>query len=370
MEKKGKIMVAMSGGVDSSVAAAILVEEGYDVIGGYMKNWSGSIKVPQSDGGFECHECDWRVERRDAMRVASQLGIVLKTYDFEKEYRARVYEYMIAEYEAGRTPNPDVMCNIEVKFDLLMKAALEEGCEFLVTGHYARVLHGEINRLYKGVDGGKDQSYFLCRLGQTELEQAMFPVGELEKSEVRVRARALGLATADKKDSQGLCFVGKVDMPTFLKERITVNRGDIVTVDGEVIGQHDGVQFYTIGQRRGIGVGGGPALFVVERRMETNELVVAPEGSPELFSSEAIVGDLSWVSGVAPEMGRFRVKTRYRQADQWCEVFNIGGGRLRVVFDEKQRSLAPGQFVVFYDGEEVDGGEELIGSGVLEAALM
>ncbi len=363
-----KVLVAMSGGVDSSLAAALLLEQGYEVVGGFMKNWSGAIRTPRADGTFEFAECDWKSERRDALRVAGHLGIPLKTFDFEQEYRARVFEYMLREYEAGRTPNPDVMCNREVKFDLLLKAADDLGCAFLATGHYARVRDG---RLLKGSDETKNQSYFLCRLGQKELQRALFPIGEFKKTEVRKMAAARGLPTAEKKDSQGLCFVGKVNMPAFLKERLKVAPGRTVTTSGKVIGKHDGVQFYTIGQRQGIGVGGGRPWFVVERRVENNELVVGHEDDPALFATSLTATDVHWVSGVALSFPwRGMAQIRYHQEDQGCSVSSPlprgserGCGELLVTFDTPQRAVAPGQFVVFYDGDE------LIGSGVIEWAM-
>ncbi len=337
MSNNPKTLVAMSGGVDSSVAAALLLEAGHDVVGVFMKNWSG---------------CDWEEDKRDAQRVAAKLGIDLHVYDFEKEYTERVHDYMIAEYAAGRTPNPDVMCNREVKFDLLLKVADELGCQKMATGHYARVEEVDgMFKLLKGVDKNKDQSYFLCRLGQRELKRALFPVGELEKPEVREIAKKYGLATAEKKDSQGLCFVGMVDMPTFLKERIKPSKGKIVTTGGEVIGEHDGVQYYTIGQRHGLGVGGGEPWYVVERKTETNELVVGHNDDPALFSDVAMIIDPHWVSGVVPELPqKLQAKIRYRQDDQTCKV-----GDHAVTFERSQRAIAPGQFVVFYDGDELKG---------------
>ncbi|MBT6254344.1 tRNA 2-thiouridine(34) synthase MnmA, partial [Candidatus Uhrbacteria bacterium] len=331
---KPKILCAMSGGVDSSVAAALLLEQGYDVVGAFMKNWSG---------------CDWEADKRDAMRVAASLGIELHVYDFEKEYRERVYEYMIAEYDAGRTPNPDVMCNSEVKFDLLMKVADELGCEKMATGHYARVeiVDGQA-RLLKGVDGNKDQSYFLCRLGQGELMRSMFPVGELEKPEVRKIAEKYDLVTADKKDSQGLCFIGQVDLSTFLKERIKPVKGNIVSTAGEIVGEHEGVQYYTIGQRHGLGVGGGPPWYVVDRKLEANELVVGHDDDPALFSNKLEATDLHWVSGAEHKLpAKFAAHIRYRQDDQMCKLSDGG----YVKFESKQRAIAPGQFIVFYNGD-------------------
>lgn len=355
MQHNPKTLVAMSGGVDSSVAAALLLEAGHEVVGVFMKNWTA---------------CDWEEDKRDAQRVAAALGIDLHVYDFEKEYTERVHDYMIVEYAAGRTPNPDVMCNREVKFDLLLQVADELGCQKMATGHYARVEeHNGAFILKKGVDANKDQSYFLCRLGQAELSRALFPVGELEKPEVRAIAQKHNLVTAQKKDSQGLCFVGMVDMPTFLKERIQPKTGNIVTTSGEVIGQHDGVQYYTIGQRHGLGVGGGEPWYVVERKTDTNELIVGHDNDPALYTSELEAIDVHWVSGEVPELPlTAHAKIRYRQDDQACELSSPlirgsqrGSGKdaVHVVFEQKQRAVAPGQFIVFYSGDE------LVGSGVI-----
>lgn len=347
MSEKPRVMVAMSGGVDSSVAAAFLVAEGYDVIGAFMKNWDG---------------CDWKRERRDALRVASTLGITLHTFDFERAYRERVHAYMVSEYRVGRTPNPDVLCNSEIKFDLLLRAAAELGCEKMATGHYARVQGDGLFRLLKGVDGEKDQSYFLCRLGQEELSRVLFPIGDLKKSEVRKQARALGLPTATKKDSQGLCFIGKIDLASFLQNDIAPRTGNIVTTSGEVIGTHEGVAFYTIGQRKGLGVGGMEPYFVVERRLSTNELVVAHEGDPALFSKSLTAADVQWTLGEAPPFPyTCAAKIRYRQSDQACTVVSALNETVLVTFDEPQRAVAPGQFVVLYQGDE------LVGSGVIES---
>ncbi|MBI2477068.1 tRNA 2-thiouridine(34) synthase MnmA [Candidatus Uhrbacteria bacterium] len=361
MERHKRIFVAMSGGVDSSVAAALLKEAGHDVVGGFMKNWSGSLRVPRVDGTFEFAECDWKTERRDAMRVAAQLNIPFRTYDFEREYRERVFDYMVREYDAGRTPNPDVLCNREVKFDLLWRAATEADCVLLATGHYARVeARDGVFTLKRGVDPNKDQSYFLCRLGQKELSRAMFPVGGMTKTLVREQARAFGLPVAQKKDSQGLCFVGKVDMPTFLKEKIAPKKGSIVTPGGDVIGTHEGVQFYTIGQRKGIGVADATPYFVVERRVATNELVVAHDGDPALFSRVIYASDVHWITGKVPRMPLVSgAKIRYRQEDQPCAVETTSEG-VKVTFDSPQRAVAPGQFIVFYDGDE------LIGSAIID----
>lgn len=351
----------MSGGVDSSVSAVLLLEQGYEVVGGFMKNWSTGDTPPYEGGvGGGRAECDWRTERRDAMRVAAQLGISFHTFDFEVEYRQRVYEYMIAEYKAGRTPNPDVLCNKYMKFDLFLQKADELGCAFVATGHYARVRRdADGTHLLAGIDANKDQSYFLCQLTQPQLRRAIFPIGEMTKPEVRAKASDAGLPVADKKDSQGICFVGKVDMRDFLAARITPHEGNIVTTDGKMIGQHYGFEFYTIGQREGLGVGGGIPLYVVERRPETNEVVVAVgEHDPALYRAKLTATNLTETidGNFAKYIGKkISARIRYRQPLATCVIDGEG----TVAFDTPQRAIAPGQFIAFYDGDE------LIGSGVI-----
>ena len=360
MAKKPKVLLGMSGGVDSSVSAVLLLEQGYEVIGGFMKNWSD---------GVDDTECSWKTERRDAMRVAAQLGIEFQTFDFEDEYRKLVYEYMIDEYKAGRTPNPDVLCNKYMKFDLFMREADKLGCEFVATGHYARIVHPPLDKggiggvgeshLLAGVDVNKDQSYFLCQLTQPQLKRVLFPIGELEKTQVRDIARQHELVVADKKDSQGICFVGKVDMQDFLEARIQPHEGSIVTTQGDVIGQHRGFEFYTIGQRGGLGIGGGTPYYVVERKPETNEVIVAVgEDDPALFKSELVATNLTeTVEGnFAKYAGQtISARIRYRQPLANCVVDASG----LVKFEQPQRAVAPGQFIAFYVGEE------LIGSGII-----
>lgn len=356
---KPKVLLGMSGGVDSSVSAVLLLEQGYEVVGAFMKNWS------DGDAG---EECSWRSERRDAMRVAAQLGIELHTFDFEEEYRQNVYEYMIREYEVGRTPNPDVLCNKYMKFGFLMREAKELGCDFVATGHYARTQRdGDgTTHLLAGVDQNKDQSYFLCQLNQDQLNKALFPIGELEKSEVREIAKKHDLVVADKKDSQGICFVGKVEMVDFLRERIPEKTGNIITTSGEVIGQHKGHQYYTIGQRTGLGIGGGTPYYIVERRPETNEIVVAVgDEDSALFASKLSAADISeTISGnIENYIGkRLYARIRYRQPLQECILDSMDNGTLSVSFTKKQRAVAPGQFIAFYDGDE------LIGSAVIQSA--
>lgn len=352
---KKKVLLGMSGGVDSSVSAVLLLEQGYEVIGAFMKNWD---------------DCDWQSDKRDAMRVSAQLGIDFKTFDFEKEYRKYVYEYMISEYDSGRTPNPDVLCNKYMKFGFLMREAEKLGCDYVATGHYARTSVDEdgMTHLLSGVDENKDQSYFLCRLSQDQLKKIIFPIGELEKSKVREIAKKHDLIVADKKDSQGICFVGKVELVDFLKERIPEKEGDIITVDGKRVGTHQGHQFYTIGQRTGLGIGGGEPYYVVERRAEANEIVVAHEDNEVMFKSGLIATDITeTIPGNLEkfEGKKLKARIRYRQPLQGClisiqnPVSSIQNGVL-VQFSEPQRSVAPGQFIAWYDNDA------LIGSGIID----
>lgn len=349
----------MSGGVDSSVAAALLIDQGYRVIGAFMKNWS--------EGGEEgcAEDCGWQRERQDALKVCAQLGIPFMTFDFEKEYRERVVGYMVREYAAGRTPNPDVMCNSVVKFDLFLAAALREGADMIATGHYARVesVAGENSKqpqyfLKAGLDNNKDQTYFLHQLSQEQLSRTLFPIGHLEKPAVREIARAKNLLTAEKKDSQGICFVGKIDLSEFLKKRIAQHPGPIITVDGVQIGEHTGLAPYTIGQRQGINIGGGPSYFVVEKRQDTNTLVVTPStNEAPLYRSAAQIENMHWISGNEPTeaitcLGRIR----YRQPLQELTLTKNVDNTWQATFTVPQRAITPGQFLVIYDGEICLGG--------------
>ncbi|MFA6522204.1 MAG: tRNA 2-thiouridine(34) synthase MnmA [Patescibacteria group bacterium] len=356
--QKQRVLLGMSGGVDSSVAAVLLLEAGYEVVGAFMKNWSN---------GTDSTECDWHEERRDALRVAAELGIELHTFDFEKEYRAEVFEYMIAEYQAGRTPNPDVLCNKYMKFGYLLGEAKKLNCEFIATGHYARLVRdaGGNAHLLAGVDPTKDQSYFLCQLTQDQLAHCLFPVGDLLKSRVREIAREHNLAVAEKKDSQGICFIGKVSLTDFLKTRIPPQVGNIVTPTGEIVGTHQGFAYYTIGQREGLGVGGGEPMFVVEIRPSTNEIVVAREGDAALFASSASAINLSETNVGALRIGEpLLARLRYRQPLIACTIESLEP-EVVIRFDEAQRAVAPGQFIAFYDLK----GEELLGSAVIDKAL-
>ncbi len=351
-----KIVVAMSGGVDSSVAAALLVREGHEVVGAFMKNWS--------DEADPCTgECAWKAERQDALRVATHLGIPFETFDFEAEYRAQVVEYMVREYAAGRTPNPDVMCNKEVKFGLFLDRALALGADAVATGHYARVTEdGGTFRLRVGIDVNKDQSYFLHRLDQRQLSKALFPIGHLPKPEVRALAREFGLPTAEKKDSQGICFIGKVDLTQFLETKIPSRQGPVVSTSGSVVGRHRGIAPFTVGQRHGLGIGGGAPYFVVEKDVRRNTLVVAHEDDPAALHSPGLVAeDAHWVSGREPAYPlACKVRIRYRQPLQDA-VVERDGAKLRVTFASPQRAVSPGQFAVFHDGDECLGGAVISG---------
>ncbi len=353
---KPKVMVGMSGGVDSSVAASLLLDQGYDVVGAFMKNWSDT-KDPKTG------ECAWKEERRDAMRVATQLGIPFMTFDFEKEYNEAVVEYLYREYAAGRTPNPDVMCNRAVKFDLFLKEALKAGADFIATGHYARVLKKDDGRyaLLAGLDRSKDQSYFVFSLGQEQLKHVLFPVGDLDKRDVRAYARDKGLETADKKDSQGICFIGQVEIREFLKRALKPKPGEIITTDGKVIGRHDDAQAFTLGQRHGLGVGGGTPYYVATIDVVSGIVTVAPGADhPALFKQKLTAEEWHWVAGVASMTPLYaQARIRYRQPLQECEAQPTARG-YELRFAKPQRAVTPGQFAVLYDGDEVLGGGVIV----------
>jgi len=338
-EKNKKVFVGMSGGVDSSVAAALLKEQGHNVTGVHMICWEG---------------CENNEDKQDAMRVCATLGIPFLTFDFRKEYKQAVFDYMVREYEAGRTPNPDVMCNKEIKFGIFLQRALSMGADYVATGHYVRLENGAL-KIAK--DLNKDQSYFLWTLTQDQLCHALFPIGDYLKSEVRELARKFNLSTSEKKDSQGLCFVGKVDFLDFLKSSLPVRVGSVLDTAGNKIGEHEGAHFYTIGQRHGLGIGGSAEpLYIAEKDTARNTIVVAKgRVDPALFSSELIVHDVHWISGVAPEFPlNCLARIRYRQPLQKCTVTN----KEKLQFQEPQRAVAPGQSVVFYgeDGAMLGGG--------------
>ena len=400
MQKK-RVVIGLSGGVDSSVAANVLIEQGYEVIGLFMKNWHDTTGVLKSD-------CPWLDDKFDAQAVAMKLGIPFHVVDLSDQYRKRVVDYMFAEYERGRTPNPDVLCNREIKFDVFMDKALELGADYVATGHYCRKDTIEkdgkpVYRLLAGSDKNKDQSYFLCQLSQQQLEKALFPIGDVEKPEVRRIAGRLKLITAHKKDSQGICFVGKVDLPVFLQQQLTPKNGKVFLIPdeselfnrewqqakrdapedevletlarpypfhpkyGKKVGEHNGAHFYTIGQRKGLNIGGFPEpLFVTGINVEYNQVYVGMgKKHPGLFRDVLVVNrdEVHWVRpDLAMEEGesrRFLVRIRYRQPLQKATLHYRKKG-MYIVFDEPQRGIASGQFAAWYDGDE------LVGSGVIK----
>lgn len=378
-----RVVVGLSGGVDSSVTALLMQQAGHEVIGIFMRNWNDASPTLED-------ECPWIEDSNDALLVAEKLGIPFQVLDLSVQYKARIVDYMFAEYEAGRTPNPDVLCNREIKFDLFLDAARSLGADYVATGHYARVESGEdgIYHLRAGLDAGKDQSYFLCQLNQQQLERALFPIGGLQKSEVRRLAAEAGLITAEKRDSQGLCFIGHVRLPDFLQQQLQPKEGDIVEIprnspkaasaplgqpwgfapsDGSVVGRHHGAHYFTVGQRKGLLVGGKPLpLFVLAVDVVANVVYVGQgEEHPGLYRSALWVdpADVHWVRPdlalADGESADYRARIRYRQALVPARVRAEGGG-LWVEFSQPMKAVAPGQFVAWYDGDE------LIGSGVIK----
>ena len=368
----------MSGGVDSSVSAALLLEQGYEVIGAFMKNWSEN----ECDGP-EFKECGWKTERRDAARVAAKLGIPFLTLDFEKEYRRDVIEYLFSESKAGRTPNPDVMCNKFIKFDRFVREADRLGCEFIATGHYARITtfsslrakrsnpseeiasvavlpRNDTTCILAGKDSNKDQTYFLWAIDKKILPRIIFPIGEMKKPEVRAKARELGLDVADKKDSVGICFVGEVAMRDFLKTRIEDDPGKIVTTNGKIVGEHPGIIFFTIGQRHGLNIGGGTPYYVVEKREKTKELVVTSNYHPSLYKDELAVEQINLLVDSLSKNFKCEARIRYRQPLQSCTVVFLSQKKAVVRFDKPQRAITSGQSIVFYNGEVMLGGGVIV----------
>ncbi|MGE5944849.1 MAG: tRNA 2-thiouridine(34) synthase MnmA [Flavobacteriales bacterium] len=392
-----RVIVGLSGGVDSSVAAYLLKEQGYEVIGLFMKNW-------HDDSVTISNECPWLDDSNDAMLVADKLGIPFQTIDLSEQYKERIVDYMFIEYEKGRTPNPDVLCNREIKFDVFMKIAMELGADYVATGHYCRkgtIQKGgkDIYQLLKGVDDNKDQSYFLCQLSQAQLAKSLFPIGELTKPQVREIATKLDLVTAEKKDSQGLCFIGKVKLPDFLQQQLKPKEGIIVEIpkeniiyskntpifhskqeelqyltqkidyhleDGTIVGKHQGAHYFTKGQRKGLAVGGtAEPLFVIETNVEDN-VIYTGQGKehPGLYKKALFVtnDELHWIrkdltlqlDGTMEVMARIR----YRQPLQKATLYKVDSG-LYVEFEQPQSAITEGQFVAWYLGEE------LVGSGVI-----
>jgi tRNA-specific 2-thiouridylase len=345
-----RVVVGMSGGVDSSVAALRLKEQGYDVIGIFMKNWDDT-----DDNGV----CTATEDYNDVIEVCNQIGIPYYAVNFEKQYWDKVFTYFLDEYKAGRTPNPDVMCNKEIKFKAFLDHAVSLGADYLATGHYARVEYrdGEYKML-RGIDENKDQTYFLNQLGQDQLSKVLFPLGDIEKSEVREMAGIANLATATKKDSTGICFIGERNFKEFLSGYLPAQPGIMQTLDGEVKGKHDGLMYYTIGQRHGLGIGGsGDPWFAVGKDLEKNILYVEQGFHNELLYSDSIIAtNVSWISEQTVSELSCTAKFRYRQEDNEVVVNMINSSTAKVTFKKPIRAVTPGQAVVFYDGEVCLGG--------------
>src|SRR5450830_144362 len=358
-----RVVVGLSGGVDSAVTAWLLKQQGYEVIGIFMKNW---------EGDDDSEYCSSNIDFVDAAAVADVIGIEIEHVNFAAEYKERVFAEFLREYQAGRTPNPDILCNAEIKFKAFLDHALRLGAEKIATGHYARVRLNEATQkheLLKGLDPSKDQSYFLHRLNQAQLSKTLFPVGELLKSEVRRIALEIGLPNAKKKDSTGICFIGERPFRDFLNQYIAKEPGPIKDEKGRTIGQHVGLSFYTLGQRQGLGIGGLKAKgaqrgggehapwFVARKDLATNTLwVVQGHEHPWLQSHSLSAQDASWVAGTAPQAGRFSAKTRYRQLDAPCTLAAGAAAAFHLSFPEPQWAVTPGQSAVLYDGEVCLGG--------------
>ncbi len=353
-----RVIVGMSGGVDSSVAALLLVEQGYEVVGVFMKNWE-----EQDEDGV----CTAVEDYDDVRRVCDKIGIPYYSVNFAKEYWERVFSVFLEEYRAGRTPNPDVLCNSEIKFKAFLDFASKAGGNYLATGHYAQVRkNGTKTQLLRAVDDGKDQSYFLAGLHQNQLSRAMFPIGGMKKTELRQIAEKAGLSTAGKKDSTGICFIGERKFKHFLMQYLPAQPGDMVTPEGEVVGKHDGLMFYTLGQRRGLGIGGAPdggRWFVVDKDLENNKLIVTHGETDLLYSKALETGEVNWIEGEPPAKSfDCTVKHRYRQPDQKAHVELVKNGAF-ITFESKQRAVTPGQWAVLYDNDVC------LGGGIIEKRI-
>ncbi|MFA7400493.1 MAG: tRNA 2-thiouridine(34) synthase MnmA [Sideroxydans sp.] len=355
LKSRQHIVVGMSGGVDSAVTALLLKQQGYEVTGLFMKNW-------EDDDDSEY--CSSRQDLVDAVSVADTIGVPIEAVNFAKEYKDRVFSYFLREYEAGRTPNPDILCNSEIKFKAFLDHAIRLGADKIATGHYAKVREQDgLFQLLKADDHSKDQSYFLHRLNQLQLSKSMFPLGDIPKSKVREIAHQYNLSNAAKKDSTGICFIGERPFREFLNRYLPTKPGDMVTPEGKGMGQHMGLSFYTYGQRQGLGIGGGKESngepwFVADKDMANNRLIVVQgHDHPALLDPELDALDMHWISSQAPDVSRpFAAKTRYRQQDAACRISIASNGSAHFTFDEAQWAVTPGQSVVAYDGDVCLGG--------------
>ncbi|MDO9012830.1 MAG: tRNA 2-thiouridine(34) synthase MnmA [Gallionella sp.] len=352
---KSRVVVGLSGGVDSSVTALLLKQQGYDVIGLFMKNW-------EDDDNSEY--CSSRQDLLDAVSIADTIDIPIEAVNFAKEYKDRVFSSFLSEYQAGRTPNPDILCNAEIKFKAFLDHAMRLGADCIATGHYAQVREVDgLFQLLKAADSSKDQSYFLHRLDQAQLSKAMFPLGKLLKSEVRVIAEQHGLCNFAKKDSTGICFIGERPFREFLSGYLPTQPGEMRTPEGKIVGKHMGLSFYTLGQRQGLGIGGdkhssGEPWFVATKDMTHNRLIVVQgHDHPALLSTQLAALNSHWISGSAPLLNHaYAAKTRYRQSDAPCQITQLTGGECSIAFEQPQWAVTPGQSVVLYDGEICLGG--------------
>ena len=348
-----RIVVGMSGGVDSSVAAYLLKQQGYDVLGVFMRNWED-----------DSDDCPARQDFLDVLAVAEVIGLEVDAVNFSAEYKDRVFAYFLAELQAGRTPNPDVLCNAEIKFKAFLDFALAAGAEKMATGHYARLEeHDGLTRMLKACDQTKDQSYFLYRLTQQQICRALFPLGDIPKTEVRRIAHEINLPNAAKKDSTGICFIGERPFRAFLEQHLPKEPGKMQTPDGKTIGEHQGLMYYTLGQRQGLGIGGqkdgdGEPWFVAAKDLASNTLIVVQgHAHPLLLSTTLAASQLNWISGSAPDPNKtYAAKTRYRQSDAPCRVLRLEDDALELHFDTPQWAVTPGQSAVLYDGEMCLGG--------------
>ena len=354
--KKKRVIVGLSGGVDSSVAAYLLTQQDYEVIGLFMKNWHDESVTLSND-------CPWLEDSNDAMLVAEKLGIPFQTVDLSAEYKERIVDYMFDEYAAGRTPNPDILCNTEIKFKEFLNYAIQLGADKMATGHYvqSKLINNKV-KIYKGSDDNKDQSYFLYGLNQSQISNAIFPLGNLDKLQVRKYAKELGFRNFNKKDSTGICFIGERNFKEFLKEYIPAMPGKIETSSGETIGDHDGLMYYTLGQRKGLGLGGSKnklnaPWYVISKNLKSNTLIVDQgHNHKNLYKKQLDGSSINWISGIEPSKRRLKAKIRYRMKDASCTIIEQTSKIIKVEFDNPQFAIAPGQSIVFYDENKCLGG--------------
>ena len=368
MENKNiKVIVGLSGGVDSAVALINLKEQGYDVEALYMRNWDSAVNGDILGNPDLLEDvCPQEKDYQDAVKVAEKLGVKIHRVDFVEEYWDNVFSYFLDEYRHNRTPNPDVLCNKEIKFKAFLEKALELGADYIAMGHYARVIHSDKHYLLRGKDGNKDQTYFLCQVNSYQLSKALFPIGDMEKPAVRQKAADYGLEVATKKDSTGVCFIGERNFKEFLKNYLPATPGDIVDTNGVVVGRHEGIMYYTIGQRHGLGIGGpGEAWFVCGKDVQKNHLIVGQGTQTELlYANRVIVTNVNIINGPLVDNGNLTAKFRYRQADIKVNIKWLSEDKLEIKTTEPSKAITPGQFAVIYDGEYC------LGGGIIDEVYM